>query len=124
MLAALSGCATQLPPEVEARARDASVAPLYCSDKAQCDLYWQRAQAWIAQNSQWRIRAATDTVIETFGPGRMNGMALAYQLTKIPEAGGGAEIVVRAGCVNMFGCDAEPWQAIAVLKEYIKGRTG
>jgi hypothetical protein len=82
--ACLVGCATL--PDDPASNPEAS-APLTCIGKEQCDLYWQRAQAWIANTSTYRISLATDALIETYGP-YPGKRELAYRITRIPQGDG------------------------------------
>ena len=63
--AVLSGC-VQTPIAIEPPA--ASAQPVLCVNRSQCDVYWQRAQAWVANNSVYRLQTVTDTVLETAGP--------------------------------------------------------
>lgn len=112
----LAGCAA-LPDDPSSNPEAA--APLVCMNKAQCDLYWQRAQAWVANSSTYyRISLATDTLIETYGPtpGRMD---LAYRVTRIPQ-GDGAQILIVANCGNVFGCAPTRTDAIAGFKRYVR----
>lgn len=115
-LALLAGCATQQAgdPFIESKAR----TPLICKDKAHCDLYWQRAQIWVQQNSRYRIQNVTDTIISTYGPFGSN-VWLAYQVARVPQGDGGAEITIRAACDNMFGCNPNVTYAIAAFKQYV-----
>lgn len=67
LFATLSGCAvSQLTPAQLQEAND----PLICSGKEECDLFWQRAQIYIANHSFWKIQIANDVVIQTYGPGQ------------------------------------------------------
>ena len=52
----VSGC-VQTPIAVEPPA--ASAQPVLCVDRSQCDVYWQRAQAWVANNSVYRLQTVT-----------------------------------------------------------------
>lgn len=116
LVAVLGGCATAQPID-PVKLQEAN-APLNCHGKEQCDLYWQRSQAWIAQNSRYRIQTATDTVITTFGP--LDSSAdLAYQITKIPGGDGNANIIITAGCDNIFGCFPEQWEGILLFKRFV-----
>jgi hypothetical protein len=97
MFAALAGCATGRDPAAEAR------LALRCHDKAQCDRYWQRAQDWVAKNSEYKIRTVTDWVIMTESPGDF-GIAAAYTITKTPTDDGGAAIALTSVCSNFIPC--------------------
>ncbi len=113
---ALAGCASQTPldPQVMALAE----RPLVCNDKAQCDRYWQAAQVWIAENSNFKIQTISDTLIQTYGPVSPD-TDLAYTVMKVPQSGGANRIMIRAGCGNMFGCHPRPAEAAAKFKSYV-----
>ncbi len=93
---ALSACQTYPPT---------ATTSVSCS-AATCDDMWRYAQAWIAQNSAYRIRLANDVVIETFGPlesGPVSG--LAYKLVKTGPAGRAGTISITSACnATVYGC--------------------
>lgn len=112
----LAGCATgpQLTPEQ----RSAMLQPVVCADKVQCDLYWQRAQLWVAQHSHWRIQLANDVLIQTYGPGN-SSPDTAYTITRINAANGSGQIKMRAACDNIFGCIPAPVEAIDMFRKEV-----
>ena len=95
VLALLAGCATGGDPAAEAK------LALKCNNRAQCDRYWQRAQQWVAENSEYKIRTVTDWVIMTESPGDF-GFAAAYTITKTPADDGGAAINLATVCANFI----------------------
>jgi hypothetical protein len=109
--ALLAGCATQLD---QATIADAETQ-IVCNSESQCSVYWQRAQAWLAQNVQNRLSTATDTVLETDGKGDK-----AWRIVRERTAGGISLIRVFPACVE--GCDNDKIKEIADLKRYIKSR--
>ena len=111
----LSGCA-QTPIAVEPPA--VSAEPVLCVDRSQCDVYWQRAQAWVANNSYYRLQTVTDTIIETERP-TVGRTGLAYRVTRVPDTKDGARIFVLASCSNAFGCSPEPSVAVAAFKRFV-----
>ena len=112
----LVGCATT--PDNPASNAEA-VAPLICNSKEQCDLYWQRAQAYVAATSGYRIRLANDTVIETFGPFGSK-VDIAFKVTKVPENNSAARIYVNAFCDNFIRCYPTRTDAIVGFKRFVK----
>lgn len=114
-LVALSGCAAKENPATVAAAN----APLVCEGKTQCELYWQKSQAWVATNSAWKIQTANDTIINTYNPAP-NAATLGYQLVKTPLGNERYEIIVQTSCGNMFGCIPSAIQQTAALKGYVK----
>lgn len=92
-------------------------APISCKDKAECDSKWSKTQSYIVQNSKWKIKVATDTIIQTEGP--FDQMELAYSATKSINSNGSGEITVQAACGNYFACETNPKNAIIQLKRNI-----
>lgn len=115
----LSGCVqNQVRPEI----LEAAKVPLTCRDKAQCDLYWQRANIWVAAASTYRIQIANDSVIQTYGPFN-NEPKLAFQVFRVPEESGAARILIKPVCGNLFGCPSMGVEEAAVaFKQFV--RTG
>jgi hypothetical protein len=113
----LSSC-TQMPA-TELATTPESKEPVLCTSKTQCDLYWQRAQAWVANNSGYRIQTATDIVIETYGPVSTQ-TGLAFRITKVPDDKDGARIYVLPGCANVFGCTPTPTDAAIAFKRFVR----
>src|SRR5262245_4085639 len=113
----LSGCAPMTIPSNYA-ATSMSSNPLLCASKAQCDIYWQRAQAWVANNSEYRLQTVTDTIIETQGP-ILSRSALAFRVTRVPDNADGARIVVVAACGSAFGCKPESSAAVTAFEHFV-----
>ena len=114
---ALAACASA--PDEPANNPEAA-APVACIDKAQCDLYWQRAQAWIAANSRYRVQLVTDTVIQTYGP--ITGtFDLAYTVVKTPSSDGSGRIAVACACGNLFHCEPTRTEATIAFKRFVRG---
>ena len=112
----LVGCATTpdnptLSPE--------AVEPLVCKGKDQCDLYWQRAQVWVATNSTYRIQIANDTLIETYGPFGSK-VDLAYRITKVPSTKDEARITILANCDKFIRCYPTRTDAIVSFKRFVR----
>lgn len=96
-----------------------AAAPLTCSGRAQCDMYWQRAQAWIAGNSEWKIQTATDTVIQTFGP-MQSRVAPAFSVIRQPNPDGSARISIAAAC-GTRECSPRRTESVIAFKRYVGG---
>lgn len=111
------GCAFQPhhDPAVAAAAR----APLLCEPKEQCKLYWQRAQAWLAQNNPTEITVVTDFLMDT----RMVGgtiPTMTYRITRVPSDTPGMDrIVINGRCPNPFGCGITLDEAAAKFKRFV-----
>ncbi|MFM0338867.1 hypothetical protein [Paraburkholderia fungorum] len=118
--AGAAGCSTQ--GQVDPDVMQIATTPLTCSGKAECDMWWQRAQTWVASHSTYKIEASTDTLIQTGGPGG-GKRALAYQITRTLNPDGTATIGFAAHCDGSPGCKPNPWEAGADFKEYVRGAT-
>jgi hypothetical protein len=113
----LAGCG-QVPVVSNPATAPESAKPVLCVGKTQCDIFWQRAQAWVANNSGYRLQTVTDTVIETDGPSVARA-GLAYRVTRVPDDKDGARIYVLASCGNAFGCSPEPSAAVTAFKVFV-----
>jgi hypothetical protein len=113
----LSGCAP-VPISSDSAASSVSTNPVLCVGKTQCDIFWQRAQAWVANNSEYRLQTVTDTIIETQGP-TLARSALAFRVTRVPDDRDGARIFVLAACGNAFGCKPASSEAVVAFKHFV-----
>ena len=113
----LAGCAP-MSMTTEPTANRASAEPVLCVGKPQCDIYWQRAQAWVANNSEYRLQTVTDTVIETQGPS-VGRPGLAYRITRVPDDKDGASIYILAACGNALGCTPTSSDAVTAFRRFV-----
>ncbi len=118
LLATLQGCAVNRNP-ASPEVRAAALTPLYCTTGPQCTRYWQRAQLWVTETSQWRIQTATDTVIITYNP-TDSSIHRGYKITKEPQADGREQIRISSGCANMFGCSTDEFEMALSFKNYLR----
>jgi hypothetical protein len=116
--ALLAGCTTQMPMTTESGVNRASAEPVLCVDKSQCAIYWQRAQAWVANNSEYRLQTVTDTIIETQGPLAAR-TGLAFRITRVPDDKDGASIYILAACGSALGCSPTSSDAIVAFKRFV-----
>jgi len=119
-IALLAGCSTQ--GQVSGNTMEQATAPLTCTNKAECDAWWGRAQVWVTNHSEYKMQTVTDSIIQTTGPSG-GKRALAYQITKTPSNEGTATIGFAAHCDNMLGCEPNPWKAGADFKQFVRGGT-
>lgn len=68
---------------------------------AECAAAWIKAQTWIAINAPFKLSIASDTLLQTYGPGR-NSLAAAYIVTRTSNS-----ITVRAICSARFGVSGD-----------------
>ncbi|MEX3897503.1 hypothetical protein [Paraburkholderia sp. BR10954] len=120
-LLATTGCSTQ--GQVNPDVMQIATKPLTCSNKAECDLWWQRAQSWVASHSKYKIETANDSLIQTAGPDG-GKRALAFQITRASEPDGTVTIGFSAHCDSSLGCKPNPWEAGADFKQYVRRTTG
>lgn len=97
----ISGCATR-PTYDSAYYHRVANTPIYCSGTDDCEVKWGRAILWISDNSHWKIRNQSDSLITTEGP--FDTVYAAYSVNKIPFGGGKYQIRMQAGSGNPFGC--------------------
>lgn len=117
LIGALAGCATT---PADPTTMYIAQKPLICKDKAQCDIFWQRAQAWVGNNSGYKIQTVSDSIIQTYGP--LNAkVELAHLVTKVPNNDGSAQIFIKSNCANMFGCQPDRFVSIARFKTFVSG---
>jgi hypothetical protein len=116
-IALLAGCSTQ--GQVSGNTMEQATAPLTCTNKAECDAWWGRAQVWVTNHSEYKMQTVTDSIIQTTGPSG-GKRALAYQITKTPSNEGTATIGFAAHCDNMLGCEPNPWKAGADFKQFVR----
>ena len=112
-----SGCATG-PKLTEAELKEAN-EPLICANKQQCDLYWQRAQVWVAEKSFYKIQLANDVIIQTYSP-PADSMYMGYTIIKSPMSNGSAEIKFNPVCNSVFGCVGGIESTTLAFKKTIK----
>ncbi len=117
-LALLAGCSTS--GQIAGETMEQATAPLTCTNKAECDAWWARAQVWVSNHSEYKLQTVTDSIIQTDGPSG-GKRALAYQITKTPSNEGTATVGFAAHCDNMLGCEPNPWKAGADFKQFVRG---
>lgn len=106
-------CAHVTPEQQVAAAQQVT-----CSSKDDCELRWARATKWLQDNSHWKLRTVTESLLTTEGP---NGQTFtAYEVSKFPMGNGTYEIQFKAGCNNMgLGCHPSIVGATASFKRYV-----
>ena len=115
----ISACAA-IPacgPDVQRRMN--ATVPI-CGGEDECKQKWEKAQIWMAQNSQTGVRIANDTLIETYS--LEHDTHLSYQVIKMPRQKGVYAIVVKAGCNNIFGCMQNSCDAILNFNQFVNQR--
>ena len=112
--ALLAGCAATVKAD---RGRSGQVAAT-CIDQAQCELYWKRAQDWVAQNSRRPMRSTTDWMLMTESPGVFDSSPT-FQVTRWPDPTGSGEIRFEAYCSTFLPCSPGPAHALEEFSRFI-----
>jgi len=113
----LAGCAHQDPAALADLQRRAS-QPVQCSAGAECEVKWGRVLTWVQQNSAYKLRMVTDSMVATMGP-IPNDPSLVFEVTKTAATPGVYAINFSAGCDNMFGCVPTQLQAQASFATFV-----
>jgi hypothetical protein len=79
--------------------------PIVCEKGDDCEQKWGAALLWVTQNSHWKIRNQSDSLISTEGP--FDTSNAAFTIVKTPLGHGRYQIVMDAGCGSSLfvGCD-------------------
>lgn len=88
----------------------ASNPAVTCTNDADCRDKWQRAKEWVRSHSEWPIKTANETLIETEKQRFRNYSSLYYKITRGQQDG---KTVIRfeAGCLPSVRCNPEPSKA-------------
>lgn len=93
-------------------------ADVLCTEESDCQAKWQRAEKWVRDNSQWPVKAASDTVIETEKQRHRNYASLYYKITK--ESQGGQTVIrFQAGCLPSVKCSPDVESAREAFNRFI-----
>lgn len=80
-----------------------AAANITCTLGTDCEVRWSRVTTWLQENSQWKFRNVTETLITTEGP--LETAKPAFEVTKVPVGDGKTyRIVMRAFC-GVDGCE-------------------
>jgi len=92
-----------------------------CTSKNECDMKWGRALAWVSQNSTFKVRLATDSIITTEGPIDEFGYRTlsTFIINKVPLAGGTYRIEFSSGCLSTAGCVPSHNELFASFGAYV-----
>ncbi|BCO31284.1 hypothetical protein TspCOW1_13870 [Thiohalobacter sp. COW1] len=112
---------TMLAPAPMVFAADAPVsAGVNCAGEADCRVKWQRAEQWVRSHSEWPIKTATETLIETQRQRFRNYSRLYYRITREKQEGN-TEIRFDAGCLPSVHCNPDPEAARAEFNRFVRG---
>lgn len=116
----LIGCSTvHLSEEQKMNLSNLANKPVYCEGGDDCEIKWGRAITWVLQNSYWKIKVQSDSLITTEGP--LNTVYAAYQVQKVPLGNNKYLIDMRLGCGNPFGCVPSVLELKASFVQFVAG---
>jgi hypothetical protein len=121
IMLAVAGCTgpTKVPLLNDAEVAEMEMN-LDCNPGAECDLFWRRAQYWIAQNAGMKIQVATDVVIETYGVTTYSNV-WAFRAIREPLAKNQDRIHLEPSCGSVSLCRQTKLQMIASFRRYVRG---
>ncbi len=90
-----------------------------CAGEADCRVKWQRAGQWVRSQSEWPVKTATETLIETQRQRFRNYSRLYYRITRVEQEG---NTVIRfdAGCLPSVHCNPDPEVARAEFNRFVR----
>jgi hypothetical protein len=98
----LVGCASQQQKSINSEVAN---TPIICTRGDDCEVKWGRALTWVTQNSYYKIRNSTDSLITTESGIVDDGDTHAsYSILKTAQGDGEYLIDFQAGYNNMFAC--------------------
>jgi len=90
-------CNTPVARERDAAFLEAANRTITCTAGADCEYKWSRATEWLQQNSEWKFRTVTDTLITTEGP--LETVKPAFEVARLSQGDGKTyRITMRAWC--------------------------
>jgi len=107
----VAGCAAVPSAKVQARLAELVRTTPICVDESDCNAKWETAQLWVVHNAAYKIRTATNVVIETFTPDHSE-TSIAVRITREPAGGGKYKLIIAVWCDNLFGCFPNQWDAL------------
>jgi hypothetical protein len=95
----LVACASPPTPAekaaVNAKRTEAARTIPTCSGEKDCAAKWERAQLWVAKNSDMKLQITTSVLIQTFSAPRESD-SVGFTVTKEPTGDGAYRILARA----------------------------
>lgn len=110
----LGACAATGEPD---RPRAGAVAAT-CADKAQCELYWKRAQDWVTQHSTRQVVSNTDWMIVTAAPGSLDASPT-FEVKRWPGPKDSGEIRFSAFCSTFLPCNPQEAQSLEAFQRFV-----
>jgi hypothetical protein len=100
--------------EVERRAN----TPTVCNAGIDCELKWSRVMLWLQDNSKWKFRNVSESLITTEGP--LETLNPAFEATKVPTGDGTTyRIALRAFC-GRNGCEKSNVRLRAAFNDFLR----
>lgn len=102
-LFALSACDMMIAPWKWSDVRNRAAEPLTCATGNDCDEKWERAKTWAKRTARYPLVQKTDRLIKT-SKATKGSPDPAFTITRKPISDVTEEIILDAGCDNLFGC--------------------
>jgi hypothetical protein len=124
LLLVIGGCAhpeyDRLQADAAARASSINIT---CLDAKECPAKWGRAVQWVSDNSFYKLRIASDTIITTEGPLSSGFIAhnSAVAVNKVPRGDGTSAIIFKSWCANAFGCVPTHEMLLVRFADFVDG---
>ena len=93
-----------------------------CEAGSDCEMKWSRVTQWLLDNSDWKLRNVTDTLITTEGP--LDTAKPAYEVVRMPAGDGKTYLIrMRAGCGEGHDCTQLVLQKKISFGAFVRGET-
>ena len=113
--ATLTGCAAALVgprPPVEPWEMDEASAPVECTGPIQCNTAWRAAQAWVVNNSGYKVQVVSDAIIQTYNAPAYS-QSYAFTVTREPRGEGVERLFIVPSCGQAPLCALSSWRMSA-----------
>ncbi len=110
----IAGCGHSPTP----RYSDADIAefnaPIECTNTEECERLWRRAQAWVVEQSGFKVQIATNSIIQTFNaPSYSTGWA--FTVVRSPISKTTERFVVSPSCGDAPLCRKSKYEMVAAF---------
>ena len=97
----ISSCT--ISPETQAKMDEYARTIPTCTSDQDCQEKWNAARTWVMENSDFAIRAESDTrIFSTTTSISQSGVGVIVD--RVAVAGGGYQITVNVECFSAYGC--------------------
>ena len=115
----LSGCMHRPLPYLSEEDRLQLLTPIECSEPAECDLLWRKAQVWVATNAGFKIQVISSVIIETYSSSN-DSFRWAARVIRRPISTSRSEIEVDFSCGAANLCRPDAERLTISFKQYLR----